>query len=773
MIQGYPDRPSVHPGEMLILHVSGSSNGATFRVDFYLQDAGLIRQPEQLLDQVSHQAMPGVREADWNWPSYPFQVPEGWQSGAYIAVLYEFDAAGNALNAPDVTTADGYDSKVLFVVKNAAPANPILLKLSLSTYHAYNGEGGGGLYDRCGTLVDGQCTEWISTVAAGSGTDADGVTRTGLKVTLRRPGGGTGGRPIWFEKFVDTYDQNSPPSTFEHYEAHFIRWFRGKQYQADYCTDLDIDQDAAFLAGYQLLVSIGHDEYWSARMRSNVDAFVKGGGNVAFFSGNICYWRSYFVDGDTAMVVDKPPDQWNLTGTPENMLTGVSSINGGMWYYDQWSNPGGRPGQRPAIDYRVQNHDHWVYENAQLADGDGFGGPERLIGYECDGAPFQPIGNGGVVPALGQDTPPGLVILGFAQLHGDGTYDWTPYPGSRGGSMVNGQLVYAATMALHSTGTGTVFTGATIDWPRVIDNGSAKVETITRNVLDRLSRPGFYSEIRTVQLANYAGVIRVGGFYSDDDGYRHALINTTDGDLHEIFYNPGTGQGDAVLSTVGTLSGLAGFYSGDDHYRHAIAALPDQTVHEIFYNPDTGQGDALLAHYDTILGVGVFFSPDDHYRHAIVALANGEVHEIFYNPDTGQGDAVLAQYSGVLAVAGFYSDDDRFRHAIIATDDGEVHEIFYNPDTGQGDTVVAHLPGIVAIGGFYSPDDTYRHVLIATIDGVVREVAFHPRLGTIWARLGQFDGLAGVAGFYSPDDRFNHAIVGTQSGDVFEIFYRR
>jgi len=185
MIQGYPDRPSVHPGEMLILHVSGSSNGATFRVDFYLQDAGLIRQPEQLLDQVSHQAMPGVREADWNWPSYPFQVPEGWQSGAYIAVLYEFDAAGNALNAPDVTTADGYDSKVLFVVKNAAPANPILLKLSLSTYHAYNGEGGGGLYDRCGTLVDGQCTEWISTVAAGSGTDADGVTRTGLKVTLR------------------------------------------------------------------------------------------------------------------------------------------------------------------------------------------------------------------------------------------------------------------------------------------------------------------------------------------------------------------------------------------------------------------------------------------------------------------------------------------------------------------------------------------------------------------------------------------------------------
>src|SRR5262249_31230295 len=157
------------------------------------------------------------------------------------------------------------------------------------------------------------------------------------------------------------------------------------------------------------------DEYWSARMRQNVDSFVQAGGNVAFFSGNTSFWRSYFVDNDIAMVVDKgatPPDQWNQSDTPENGLTGVSYINGAGWWYVE----GVRPSERPAIDYRVQNHDHWVYENTQLAEGDGFGGAARLVGYECDGAPFQLAGDGGVLPSDEQQTPPGLIILGFAQL---------------------------------------------------------------------------------------------------------------------------------------------------------------------------------------------------------------------------------------------------------------------------------------------------------------------------------------------------------------------
>ena len=48
----------------------------------------------------------------------------------------------------------------------------------------------------------------------------------------------------------------------------------------------------------------------------------------------------------------------------------------------------------------------------------------------------------------------------------------------------------AATMGvLERRGAGTVFNGATTDWPRVVAAGrSPVVEQITRNVLDRLAR---------------------------------------------------------------------------------------------------------------------------------------------------------------------------------------------------------------------------------------------------------------------------------------------
>ena len=42
---------------------------------------------------------------------------------------------------------------------------------------------------------------------------------------------------------------------------------------------------------YKLLVSVGHDEYWTARQRKSVEAFADRGGNCAFFTGNTCFWQ--------------------------------------------------------------------------------------------------------------------------------------------------------------------------------------------------------------------------------------------------------------------------------------------------------------------------------------------------------------------------------------------------------------------------------------------------------------------------------------------------
>src|SRR5256885_802600 len=82
-----------------------------------------------------------------------------------------------------------------------------------------------------------------------------------------RPGGGVGGRP-WDHYFPDYYDQSSLRQTFWHWDALFISWLERRRFEVDYCTDLDIHENLGnFLGAYRLLLSVGHDEYWSEAMR--------------------------------------------------------------------------------------------------------------------------------------------------------------------------------------------------------------------------------------------------------------------------------------------------------------------------------------------------------------------------------------------------------------------------------------------------------------------------------------------------------------------------
>lgn len=454
MIRGYPARPSVAPGERLTLHVS--TDAPRFRVAFHRWGDGFA--PVWTSDWLPGQHAPdGAPEADWQWPDYAFDIPREWPSGVYIAYLETPEPA-------PLMVAMAH-SAALFVVRGQGRAS-ILYKLPIATYHAYNVTGGACFYFQ---------PPYSQT-----------ATPPGTRLTWHRPGGGIGGDTFGA---LDHYDPTSPRQTFAHWDARFIRWLAQQGIACDFCADIDLHDDAVPLDRYRLLLSVGHDEYWSEAMRDRTEAFVARGGNAAFFGANLCWWRIHLVDGQSAMVCHQGgPDGaldhwWPPTGVhrPEDALFGVSYRHGGGW----WDGP------RETEGFIVQQPEHWVFERTGLREGDAFGARTvpPLVGYECDGAPLVLADAARrryrLAPwAAACGTPADFQVLAVGPLKGG----WQELPhreqlGPREG-------VHSATMGLHAAA-GTVFVAGTTDWAKALASDSEPaLEAITRNVVLKLSERG-------------------------------------------------------------------------------------------------------------------------------------------------------------------------------------------------------------------------------------------------------------------------------------------
>ncbi|SEA60858.1 N,N-dimethylformamidase beta subunit family domain-containing protein [Nitrosospira multiformis] len=447
MIRGYPASAGVVPGDSLVLHIA--TDAPRFRVVFYRWGEGLLRVSET--DWLAGKyAPPRSAAEDWQWPSYAFPVPHDWLSGVYIAHLEE--PGGNAVSLAMESAA------VLFVVRGSGRSK-LLYKIPLATYHAYNCTGGGCFY------VNPPRSE----------------EPPGARLSLLRPGGGIGGE-TWGA--LDYYDLSSPRQTFAHWDARFIRWLLRNGYQPEFCTDLDIHSDPDLCGRYRLMLSVGHDEYWSETIRDRTEDFVSKGGNVAFFGANLCWWRIHILHGGAAMLCHQGGPHgaldhwWPSTGVarPEDSLTGVSYRNGGGW----WDGP------RNTGGYIVQDPEHWVFAGTGLGRGDAFGDKTSppLVGYECDGAPLDDFDKASGLAVLSSNagntgTPEGFRVLAASVL--DGNWQELPpreaYPAREG--------IHAATMGIFSRN-GAVFTAGTTDWAQVLEN--PLVDAITRNVIDQLLR---------------------------------------------------------------------------------------------------------------------------------------------------------------------------------------------------------------------------------------------------------------------------------------------
>jgi len=440
-IEGYPGKISCKPGEEVPLHVSTTAQKFTVEI----ARLGARRDVVFTKADVAGRESPIPENASSHGCSWPalltVPVPADWKSGYYEVTLRAEDRGGTYVERGRRTV----ESTCFFIVRSATPGakSKTLIQLSTNTYNAYNNWGGFSLYAYNGRA---------------------GVQ--GHRVSFHRP----------------------PASQFSQWEQPFVAWAEANGYSFDYAANSDLEFHPEDLSAYKLVLSVGHDEYWSTPMRDHLEAFIAKGGNVAFFSGNTCCWQVRSEDGGSAFTCWKqryvmdpiyPTGDHSLLTTlwshhlvdrPENRLTGVGFLHGG-YHRSHGQFMDGK------ASYTVHHPKHWLFAGTGLERGAEFGGKDTIVGYECDGCEFE-IKDGLPVPTYRDGTPEGFTILASCPVkwHPDDALWYERFPPDRVGIAVLGSYTLG----------GTVVTSGATDWSHGLRGKDPTVERITKNVLDRL-----------------------------------------------------------------------------------------------------------------------------------------------------------------------------------------------------------------------------------------------------------------------------------------------
>ncbi|TVR28084.1 MAG: hypothetical protein EA389_01145 [Ilumatobacter sp.] len=511
-IEGYCSRLSTRPGQHLGLHVSTRHP----RYHVSVERWGATRELLWSAHDLPGTFTPPPADADsqgCGWPvSLSIPVAEHWRSGFHLVTLTAPDAPAGR----DVAHA-GFVVRGGPVTEDRARA---LLVLDTNTWHAYNTWGGRSLYTGghqvsfarpfgrgilCRPPIDdgddrddrkARPTRW------GEEPDADGAIFQSYRTEHAYPSaiGSTG----WFT-----------------HGRRFVEWAEAAGHEFDYAVSSDLELDPGALDGYDLVISVGHDEYWSAGQRAAVETHVRRGGNLASFSGNTMFWqvRLEATEAGTAMVCHKYAahrDDPVLTGDHPEAMTG-------MWAdpivgRPEWSVLGagsafglyhrfGRATPRGVGGFVVYRHDHWMLAGTGLTYGDVLGSAHGVVGYETVGCPITfdeyqlPVAAPDLAPGGG--LPDQIEIIAFTPSSNLAVGD---YPASIAALSDQGDMEFIAERLHGGTGAaelakvrygnavmltcrpygpdgGEVVTVGTTDWVFGLADDPA-VARVTANVLD-------------------------------------------------------------------------------------------------------------------------------------------------------------------------------------------------------------------------------------------------------------------------------------------------
>ena len=70
--------------------------------------------------------------------------------------------------------------------------------------------------------------------------------------------------------------QGSLQSAATGWEYPMVRFMEREGYDVSYATNVDVDRDPDRVARHRAFLSVGHDEYWSAKMRCRVRLMKSG-----------------------------------------------------------------------------------------------------------------------------------------------------------------------------------------------------------------------------------------------------------------------------------------------------------------------------------------------------------------------------------------------------------------------------------------------------------------------------------------------------------------
>lgn len=511
VVEGYTDRLSYVAGDVVSLHCGatiphylGRVRPAPAPLAFEVEVARLGAGRDVVHRATGLVAEPGPVEPDSyhagaRWPvTAAFPVGAAWRSGWYEVVLRAFGEGGTA------------ERRAGFCVRSTQPSTGILLVLATNTWNAYNDWGGHNLY------TGGTAVSFARPFAHGL-LDRPDPQHHRNAVTRDEPDTeGEVWEHHWRQAAISPW---SACAGWPTWEAPFVAWAEAAGYAFDYAVNADLAERPGVLDGHRMLLSVGHDEYWSWEMRDTVEGFVAGGGNVAFLSGNTAFWQVRLNDDGRTMIGYKDQarrhdpvratdpsrltSMWSdpLIGRPESAMTGVSFTRGG-YARIAGATPRGQRG------YTVWRPGHWLFEGTDLRYGDLLGAEHCVVGYECDGCELGLV-DGLPVPTHTDGCPEGFEVLATAPARlwsVDAEAGENDYPMGLRPSRPVGELQGVATVLFGSasavnvariahgnavlgtyTRGGTVVTTGCTDWAYGVAGGDPVVQRVTRNVLDRLA----------------------------------------------------------------------------------------------------------------------------------------------------------------------------------------------------------------------------------------------------------------------------------------------